>query len=76
MPKLIPVEDRNDLGRDPHSKAIINTNIDGVYKARMRKEALNKKKEEERKTQERLANLEGTVTELTDLVKQVLKKLS
>lgn len=73
--KLIPVEDNKELGRDPRSKAIVSTNVQAVYEARRRKDALNKKKEEELKTQERLTKLEDNVNVLTDLVKQVLEKL-
>jgi len=65
---LIPVEDAKHLGRDPHSKAILNTNKKEYMKA------VQAKKDRKNKVDE-LQVLKDQVSELSELVKQLLGKV-
>ena len=66
--ELIPVEDNKYLGRDPHSKAILNTNKKDYMKAvQARRNNINKVDE--------IQQLKNQVAELSDLVKQLLGKV-
>ena len=66
--KHIKVEDRNDLVRDSHSKAVIN--IDSASYER-RVNARNLKFKEKSK----LAKLENEVTEIKSVLNKILEKL-
>jgi hypothetical protein len=65
--ELIPVEDNKHLGRDPHSKAILNTNKKDYMRA------VQAKRNNANKVDE-LQLLKTQVAELTELVKQLLGK--
>ena len=66
--ELIPVEDNKHLARDPHSKAILNTNKKDYMKAvQARRNNINKVDE--------IQQLKNQVAELSDLVKQLLGKV-
>ena len=66
--ELIPVEDNKHLARDPHSKAILNTNKKEYMKA------VQAKKDRKNKVDE-LQVLRDQVSELSELVKQLLGKV-
>lgn len=66
--ELIPVEDSKHLGRDPHSKAILNTNKKAYMNAVQAKRAKNSEVNE-------LQVLRDQVAELSELVKQLLGKV-
>lgn len=66
--ELIPVEDNKYLGRDPHSKAILNTNKKDYMKAVQAKRIKSNKIDE-------LESLKMQVSELSELVKQLLGKV-
>lgn len=72
---LIPVVDSDTLKRDAHSKGIVNTDIKAAEEAKARKFALNKRKERDTQTQERLATLETSVNEMKTLLQSILEKL-
>jgi hypothetical protein len=66
--ELIPVEDNKHLGRDPNSKAILNTNKKDYMRAvQARRNNANKVDE--------IQQLKTQVAELSDLVKQLLGKV-
>lgn len=65
--ELIPVEDNRNLGRDPNSKAILNTNKKDYLRAVQAKKSKQNKADE-------LQTLKDQVKELSDLVKQLLGK--
>lgn len=65
--ELIPVEDNKYLGRDPHSKAILNTNKKDYMRA------VQAKRNNANKVDE-LESLKKQVAELSELVKQLLGK--
>jgi len=65
--ELIPVEDNKYLGRDPHSKAILNTNKKDYMRA------VQAKRNNANKVDE-LESLKNQVAELSELVKQLLGK--
>lgn len=65
--ELIPVEDNKHLGRDPHSKAILNTNKKDYMRA------VQAKRNNANKVDE-VQLLKTQVAELTELVKQLLGK--
>lgn len=65
--ELIPVEDNKYLGRDPHSKAILNTNKKDYMRAvQAKRNNVNKVDE--------IESLKKQVAELSELVKQLLGK--
>ena len=65
--ELIPVEDNKYLGRDPHSKAILNTNKKDYMRA------VQAKRNNANKVDE-IESLKKQVAELSELVKQLLGK--
>ncbi len=65
--ELIPVDGHNQLGRDPASNAIINTDVT-AYEAYKRARRETKRKNEE------MATLKGEVAELKALVKTLVEK--
>jgi len=65
--KLIPVENHPNLMKDKNSGAIVNVNREAISAARMRK----KKKEEDK---ERIGKLENDVTEIKQLLLQLIGK--
>ena len=65
--ELIPVDGHNQLGRDPSSNAIINTDV-AAYEAYKRARRETKRKNEE------MTTLKGEVAELKALVKTLVEK--
>tara|TARA_B100000131_G_scaffold187217_1_gene180190 strand:+ start:1953 stop:2177 length:225 start_codon:yes stop_codon:yes gene_type:complete len=65
--ELIPVEGHNQLGRDPNSNAILNTDVT-AYEAYKKARAEAKRKAAEMET------LKGEVAELKELVKTLIHK--
>ena len=65
--ELIPVDGHNQLGRDPSSNAIINTDVT-AYEAYKRARRETKRKNEE------MTTLKGEVAELKALVKTLVEK--
>jgi len=64
---MIPVEGQANLMRDPDSGAIINTNKSNAKIARETTARIKKERE-------RLETLENDVSEIKDMLKQLLKK--
>jgi len=65
---LVPVSGHNQLGRDPSSNAIINTD-QSAYDAYKRARREAKRKEEE------MSSLKSEVDELKELVKSLAQKV-
>ena len=65
--ELIPVEGHNQLGRDPNSNAILNTDVSAY-------EAYRKARREAKRKEAELATLKDEVAELKALVKTLVHK--
>lgn len=64
----IKVEGHPDLVKDPRSGAVINTNVQDMQTARMRKERMKAKNN-------RIEQLESDVTEIKGMLEKILSKL-
>ena len=65
--ELIPVEGHTQLGRDPNSNAILNTDLTAY-------EAYRKARREARRKETEMSTLKGEVEELKALVKTLIDK--
>ena len=65
--ELIPVEGHNQLGRDPNSNAILNTDVSAY-------EAYRKARKEARRKEAEMATLKDEVAELKALVNTLVQK--
>ena len=65
--ELIPVEGHTQLGRDPNSNAILNTDLTAY-------EAYRKARREARRKETEMSTLKGEVAELKALVKTFIDK--
>ena len=65
--ELIPVEGHNQLGRDPNSNAILNTDVSAY-------EAYRKARREAKKKEAELSTLKDEVAELKALVNTLVQK--
>ena len=65
--ELIPVEGHNQLGRDPNSNAILNTDVSAY-------EAYRKARKEAKRKEAELATLKDEVAELKALVNTLVHK--
>ena len=68
---LLKVRDHENLIRDSHSKAILNTDRAALedYHATVRNEM--QRLSEQKQTQQRIATLEQDMSEIKDLLKQI-----
>jgi hypothetical protein len=65
--ELIPVEGHNQLGRDPNSNAIVNTDLTAY-------ESYKKARAEAKRKATEMEDLKGEVAELKGLVKMLIEK--
>ena len=65
--ELIPVEGYNQLGRDPNSNAIVNTDLTAY-------ESYKKARAEAKRKATEMEDLKGEVAELKSLVKRLIEK--
>ena len=65
--ELIPVEGHNQLGRDPNSNAIVNTDLTAY-------ESYKKARAEAKRKATEMEDLKGEVAELKSLVKRLIEK--
>ena len=65
--ELIPVEGHNQLGRDPNSNAILNTDVSAY-------EAYRKARKEAKRKEAELSTLKDEVAELKALVNTLVHK--
>lgn len=67
---MIKIEGQKHLVRDPHSKAILNTNRQKIEEYRLKTEAIKKQKEQEQEIQ----NLKVQVNEILQILKEIRDK--
>ena len=65
--ELIPVEGHNQLGRDPNSNAIVNTDLTAY-------ESYKKARAEAKRKATEMEDLKGDVADLKSLVKRLIEK--
>ena len=65
--ELIPVEGHNQLGRDPNSNAILNTDVSAY-------EAYRKARKEAKRKEAEMSTLKDEVAELKALVNTLVQK--
>lgn len=65
---MIKVDGHPDLAKDPRSGAVINTNVEAMKAARLRKERMKDK-------EQKLQQLENDVSEMKQMLELILKKL-
>lgn len=65
---MIKVDGHPDLVKDPRSGAVINTNVEAMKAARLRKERMKDK-------EQKLQQLENDVSEMKQMLELILKKL-
>ena len=71
---LLPVKDNPGLVRDSETGAILYTGESHLRKARKRREQINRRKKEQAEKDQKIENLETEISELKDMVKQLLDK--
>lgn len=73
-PTLIRVEGSQTLARDPHSKAIINTDDVGYKNYIALREANERKRQEQQTVRQEIDSLKNDMTEIKGLLLQLLEK--
>jgi hypothetical protein len=71
MNTLVRIEDNKNLVRDIHSKAILNTDKNGLNEYLMKRELAKKQQAEKIETKERLAKLETDMAEIKSLLHDI-----
>lgn len=71
MTTLVRIEDNKNLVRDIHSKAVLNTDRNGLNEYYMKRELAKKQQAEKEETKERLAKLENDMTEIKNLLHEI-----
>lgn len=72
--KLIPVEDKPDLFRDPVSGALINMDTNGANRARVARQRVQEQQQLVEQQQKDIKKIEEELSELKDLLKQLLER--
>ena len=67
---LVKVDDTSFV-RDIHSKAILNTDINGLNEYRMKREISKRQQEEKQQDQQRLDKLEQDMQDIKQLLLQI-----
>jgi hypothetical protein len=75
MKKLIPVDSRPDLRRDPRSGAILNINKSEIQNARAAKAARLAKQEQDAQLRNDVDNLKDDVKDIKGMLAQLIEKL-
>jgi hypothetical protein len=65
------VKDHNHLIRDSSSKAILNTDVEGLKEYYAKKQLAKKHKEEKEETKERLIKLENDMQDIKSLLMEI-----
>ena len=74
MADYIPVEEHNNLARDSHSRAIVNTDLSAYQAAVARSRVAQKNKDELRDEVRDINNLKSEMHEIKDLLLQMMDK--
>lgn len=75
MSRYVPVKGHSGLVRDTESNALINVDKTAIERAREKKEAKRKKRQEEIELKQRVASLESEISEIKTMLKAVLTKI-
>ena len=70
--ELVKVKNHENLGRDPFTNGIVNTNKSQYDEYIARRESADKAKEKSSNMEEDLANLKGEINEIKSLLKELL----
>lgn len=65
------VKDHNNLVRDSSSKAILNTDIEGLREYYAKRDLAKKQKDEKEETKTRLAKLESDMQDIKNLLTEI-----
>lgn len=68
---LVQIKNNKNLVRDTHSKAILNTDRNGLEEYYMKREIIKRQQEEQSETKMRLAQLEDDIQCIKQLVKEL-----
>ena len=71
MNTLVRIDNNKNLVRDTHSKAILNTDKNGLSEYYMKRELAKQQQAEKIETKERLAKLENDMTEIKNLLHEI-----
>ena len=71
---LLPVEGSNNWKKDPSTGACINTNKSEIEGARKRRLLRIKKMQEEKETRKEIESLKSELSEIKQLLKQLVEK--
>jgi hypothetical protein len=75
MSRYVPVKGHSGLVRDTESNALINVDKTAIERARGKKEAKRKKRQEEMELKQRVVSLESDISEIKTMLKAVLTKI-
>ena len=70
--ELVKVKNHENLGRDPFTNGIVNTNKSQYDEYIARRESADKAKEKSSNMEEDLANLKGEINEIKSLLKELV----
>lgn len=68
---IVAIKDHDKLVRDTHSKAVLNTDRNGLNEYMMKRELAKKEKNEKSETKERLAKLESDMQDIKQLLIEI-----
>jgi len=68
---IVAIKDNDKLVRDTHSKAVLNTDRNGLNEYMMKRELAKKEKKEKSETKERLAKLESDMQDIKQLLIEI-----
>lgn len=74
MPKYMKVEGHSKLVKDPSRGTILNTNIQEIAHARMRKKKKNEKEEHLQSLETRMEDMSKRLDTLTSLVEKLVER--
>jgi len=70
---LVQISDNRNLIRDTDNRALLNTDAEGLKAYYAARHQALKDREEKQKLAEKVGNLEKDITEIKDLLKQVIE---
>ena len=68
---IVVIKDNNKLVRDTHSKAVLNTDRNGLNEYLMKREMAKKEMCDKTETKERLAKLESDMLDIKNLLIEI-----
>jgi len=68
---IVTIKDNNKLVRDTHSKAVLNTDRNGLNEYLMKREMAKKEMCDKTETKERLAKLESDMLDIKNLLIEI-----